>query len=121
MVDVRGLLPDEEIGRTREDIFKYGANVKKIHNTAKYHNLDIYQINCTYYSALGEDDAAYLIARAVQFFAPWIPQVYYVGMLAGRNDIALLESTREGRNINRHGRRSAERPREAYPRAGRGF
>ena len=23
-------------------------------------------------------------------------------MLAGRNDIALLESTREGRNINRH-------------------
>lgn len=102
VVDVRGLLPDEEIDKTREDIFKYGANVKKIYSTAAYNNLDIYQINCTYYSALGEDDDSYLTARAVQFFAPGIPQVYYVGMLAGRNDIELLEQTKEGRNINRH-------------------
>lgn len=35
-------------------------------------------------------------------FAPGIPQVYYVGMLAGKNDIKLLEETKEGRNINRH-------------------
>lgn len=102
VVDVKDLLPDEEIEKTKEDIFRFGANVKKIYNTAKYNNLDIYQVNCTYYSALGEDDAAYLIARAVQFFAPGIPQVYYVGMLAGRNDIELLEATKEGRNINRH-------------------
>ncbi|HEX3075695.1 MAG TPA: sucrose phosphorylase, partial [Lachnospiraceae bacterium] len=102
VVDVRDLLPDEEIDRTKEDIFKFGANVKKIYNTAAYNNLDIYQINCTYYSALGDDDMAYLIARAVQFFAPGIPQVYYVGMLAGRNDLKLLEETKVGRNINRH-------------------
>ena len=102
VVDVRGLLPDEEIDRTKEDIFQFGANVKKVYNTALYNNLDIYQVNCTYYSALGDDDNAYLAARAVQFFAPGIPQVYYVGMFAGRNDIELLESTKEGRNINRH-------------------
>lgn len=102
VVDVRGLLPDDELDRTREDIFKYGANVKKIYNTSSYNNLDIYQINCTYYSALGDDDDAYLLARAVQFFAPGTPQVYYVGLLAGKNDIALLEKTKEGRNINRH-------------------
>ena len=102
VVDVKDLLPDEEIERTREDIFKYGANVKKVYNTAAYNNLDIYQINCTYYSALGDDDAAYLLARAVQFFAPGIPQVYYVGLLAGRNDLKLLEETKVGRNINRH-------------------
>ena len=53
VVDVKDLLPDEEINRTKEDIFKYGANVKKIYNTAAYNNLDIYQVNCTYYSALG--------------------------------------------------------------------
>lgn len=102
VVDVRDLLPDEEIDRTKEDIFKFGANVKKIYNTAAYNNLDIYQINCTYYSALGDDDAAYLCSRAVQFFAPGIPQVYYVGMLAGKNDLELLEETKVGRNINRH-------------------
>ncbi len=102
VVDVKDLLPDEEIERTKEDIFQFGANVKKVYNTAKYNNLDIYQVNCTYYSALGDDDAAYLVARTVQFFAPGIPQVYYVGMLAGKNDIELLEKTKEGRNINRH-------------------
>lgn len=102
VVDVRDLLPDEEIDRTKEDIFRFGANVKKVYNTAAYNNLDIYQVNCTYYSAVGEDDRAYLLARAVQFFAPGIPQVYYVGMLAGRNDLKLLEETKEGRNINRH-------------------
>lgn len=102
VVDVRDLLPDAEIDRTKEDIFRFGANVKKVYNTAAYNNLDIYQVNCTYYSAVGEDDRAYLLARAVQFFAPGIPQVYYVGMLAGRNDLKLLEETKEGRNINRH-------------------
>lgn len=102
VVDVKDLLPDEEIDRTKEDIFKYGANVKKIYNTAAYNNLDIYQVNCSYYSALGDDDKAYLLARAVQFFAPGIPQVYYVGLLAGKNDLKLLEETKVGRNINRH-------------------
>lgn len=102
VVDVKDLLPDEEIERTKEDIFKFGANVKKIYNTAAYNNLDIYQVNCSYYSALGDDDDAYLLARAVQFFAPGIPQVYYVGLLAGKNDLELLEKTKVGRNINRH-------------------
>ncbi len=102
VVDVRDLLPAEEVERTKEDIFKFGANVKKVYNTAAYNNLDIYQVNCTYYSALGDDDDAYLCARAVQFFCPGIPQVYYVGMFAGKNDLELLESTKEGRNINRH-------------------
>lgn len=102
VVDVKDLLPDEEIERTKEDIFKYGANVKKIYNTAAYNNLDIYQVNCSYYSALGDDDKAYILARAIQFFAPGIPQVYYVGLLAGKNDLKLLEETKVGRNINRH-------------------
>lgn len=102
VVDVRDLLPDEEIERTKEDIFRYGANVKKVYNTAAYNNLDVYQVNCSYYSALGDDDGAYLLARAVQLFAPGIPQIYYVGLLAGKNDLKLLEETKVGRNINRH-------------------
>lgn len=102
IVDVKDLMTDEEINETKEDMFTKGANVKKIYNTAAYNNLDIYQVNCTYYSALGNNDKAYLLARAIQFFAPGIPQVYYVGMLAGENDIDLMESTKNGRDINRH-------------------
>ncbi|MEP7036568.1 MAG: sucrose phosphorylase [Dermatophilaceae bacterium] len=65
-------------------------------------NVDVYQVNCTYYDALGRDDAAYLLARAVQFFTPGIPQVYYVGLLAGHNDMDLLARSGVGRDINRH-------------------
>lgn len=102
IVDVKDLMTDEEIEETKEAMFTKGANVKKIYNEAAYNNLDIYQVNCTYYSALGNNDKAYLLARAIQFFAPGIPQVYYVGMLAGENDIKLMESTKNGRDINRH-------------------
>lgn len=98
MVDVKDLLTDEETEVTREALYAQGANVK----TEDYNNLDIYKINCTYYSVLGNDGQAYLLARVLQCFAQGIPQIYYVGLLAGENDIELLESTKEGRNINRH-------------------
>ena len=51
---------------------------------------------------LGCDDDAYLAARAIQFFAPGIPQVYYVGLLAGENDEENIKKTGDGREINRH-------------------
>jgi len=102
IVDVKDLLPDEEIDAVKEQMYSHGANVKKIYSSEAYNNLDIYQVNTTYYSALGNNDNAYLLARAIQFFAPGIPQVYYVGMLAGSNDIELMEKTRNGRDINRH-------------------
>ena len=83
-------------------MYNQGANVKKMYSTEAYNNLDIYQVNTTYYSALGNNDKAYLLARAIQFFAPGIPQVYYVGLFAGENDIKLMEKTKNGRDINRH-------------------
>jgi hypothetical protein len=61
----------------------------------------VHQINSTYYSACEEDDLTYLLARAIQFFCPGIPLVYYVGMLAGRNDAEAVKRTGVGRNINR--------------------
>ncbi|MDF2614972.1 MAG: sucrose phosphorylase [Clostridia bacterium] len=102
VVDVKDLMTDEEMEQTRANLYAQGANIKKKYSSTAYNNLDIYQINCTYYSALGDNDAAYLLARAIQFFTPGIPQVYYVGLLAGRNDIELLEKTKNGRDINRH-------------------
>lgn len=102
IVDVKDLLPDEEIETVKEQMYSQGANVKKIYSSEAYNNLDIYQVNTTYYSALGNNDDAYLLARAIQFFAPGIPQIYYVGMLAGSNDIELMERTKNGRDINRH-------------------
>ena len=102
VVDVKDILTDEEIDYASNELYKVGANVKRKYSSAEYNNLDIYQINSTYYSALGDDDVKYFLARLIQVFAPGIPQVYYVGLLAGKNDLKLLEETKEGRNINRH-------------------
>lgn len=61
----------------------------------------VHQINSTYYSACEEDDLTYLLARAIQFFFPGIPLVYYNGLLAGVNDTEAVKRTGVGRNINR--------------------
>lgn len=58
-----------------------------------------YQLYGTFYSMLGGDDRAYRLARALQLFAPGIPQVYYVGLLAGEN--ALDFPPEDHRFINR--------------------
>ncbi|GAA3341251.1 sucrose phosphorylase [Amorphoplanes nipponensis] len=64
-----------------------------------------YQISCTAYDAVGRDDRRYLLARLVQLFLPGLPQVYYVGLLAGGNDPGALPAG-DAREINR--RRYAE-------------
>ena len=102
VVDVAGLMTQEEVDRTMENMYTKGANLNKRYSTQEYQVLDIYQINCTYYSALGDNDEAYLTARTIQMFTPGIPQIYYVGLLAGKNDIELVEKTKAGRDINRH-------------------
>jgi sucrose phosphorylase len=102
VVDVADLLSPDEIEKTLIGLDEKGANTRKIFSGPEYQNLDIYQVNCTYYDALECNDDSYLAARTIQLFAPGIPQVYYVGLLAGRNDLKLVEHTKNGRDINRH-------------------
>lgn len=97
-----GLLGQDSIDATVEEIHRRSGGESRLASGAAASNIDFYQVNCTYYDALGRDDRDYLIARAIQFFAPGIPQVYYVGLLAGRNDVELLRRTGVGRDINRH-------------------
>ncbi|HEY4083084.1 MAG TPA: sucrose phosphorylase [Burkholderiaceae bacterium] len=103
-----GLVPPHELDRLVEIIHENSRGESRLATGAAASNLDLYQVNCTYYDALGRNDLAYLLARAVQCFLPGIPQVYYVGLLAGTNDMALLEKTGVGRDINRHFYRRSE-------------
>ena len=102
VIDVEGLMTPEEIEKTLTGLDEKGSNTRKLYSGQEYQNLDIYQVNCTYYSALERNDDSYIAARTIQFFAPGLPQVYYVGLLAGENDIELVERTKNGRDINRH-------------------
>ncbi|MDG0811710.1 hypothetical protein OMP40_21825 [Cohnella rhizosphaerae] len=102
--DLDDLIDSSEARKVVDTCLQRGANLSLIlsdeHKSAD--GFDVHQIRCSYYSMLNRDDNAYLAARAIQFFAPGIPQVYYVGLLAGENDDARVQETGEGREINRH-------------------
>jgi sucrose phosphorylase len=97
-----GLVPATELDRLVELIHANSHGQSFEATGAAASNLDLYQVNCTFYDAVGRNDNAYLLARALQFFLPGVPQVYYVGLLAGENDMALLHRSGVGRDINRH-------------------
>ncbi len=96
-----GLVPPAELDALVELIHVNSQGQSREATGTAASNLDLYQVNCTFFDALGRDDGAYLIARAIQFFMPGVPQVYYVGLLAGENDLDLLRRTGVGRDINR--------------------
>lgn len=102
--DLDGLYDGTDARKLVDTCLESGSNLSLIY-TPKYRDpdgFDVHQIRGTYYSMLGADDDAYLAARAIQFFTPGVPQVYYVGLLAGENDLEVLKKGGEGRDINRH-------------------
>jgi sucrose phosphorylase len=97
-----GLLSPSAIDALVETIHRRSHGQSRLASGGASRNVDASQINCTFYDALGRRDAEYLVARAIQCFLPGIPQIYYVGLLAGANDLDLLRRTGEGRDVNRH-------------------
>lgn len=96
-----GLLTPTEINALVDGIHNRTSGTSRRATGGAARNLDVYQVNSTYYDAVGRDDLRYLAARALQLFTPGIPQIYYVGALAGTNDVDLLSRTGIGRDINR--------------------
>lgn len=82
MLDLKGLLPDERIQELIDVLVSRGGHVKELHGKKNLY----YQVNATYFSALGEDEKKLLLARAIQMFMPGKPQVWYLDLLAGTND-----------------------------------
>lgn len=102
--DLDNLVSSADARKVVDVCVNRGANLSLIY--ADEHKspdgFDVHQIRCTIYSALGEEDNAYIQARALQLFTPGIPQIYYVGLLSGKNDEESVAKTGEGREINRH-------------------
>lgn len=108
--DLDGLLDVARARQIAEVCLARGGNFSRIFSAGfrDPDGFDVHQIRGTYYSLLNRDDQAYLIARAIQLFVPGIPQVYYVGLLAGENDEAGYLATGDGREINRRNYSLAE-------------
>jgi sucrose phosphorylase len=101
--DLDGILPPRELLRLADLVKRQGGNVNRFLSDAHADSeVDVHQLNCTYFSALDCDDDRYVAARAIQLFARGVPQVYYVGLLAGENDHQAVAASGDGRSINRH-------------------
>lgn len=96
-----GLLTDPQLDSLVEQIHHNSGGSSKLATGNAANNVDLYQVNCSFYDALGRSDEHYLLARAIQLFCPGISQIYYGGLLAAENDVVLLQQTGVGRDINR--------------------
>ena len=81
----KGLLEDAEIEDIINKIMERGGRVKNLYDPSG-NKISYYQVNATFFSALGEDEQKLLLARAIQIFMPGIPQVWYLDIFAGKND-----------------------------------
>ncbi|MCI9078019.1 MAG: glycosidase [Lachnospiraceae bacterium] len=99
LLDLKGFLPDADIEEIIDIITNRGGYVKNLHGQKNMY----YQVNATYYSALGEDNQKMLFARALQIFMPGKPQVWYLDLFAGKNDYKAVEMAGPGghKEINR--------------------
>ncbi len=99
LLDLKGLLPEEDIQALIDLIVSRGGMVKNLHGQKNLY----YQVNATYYSALGESDDKMLLARAIQMFMPGKPQIWYLDLFAGKNDHEAVRRAGESghKEINR--------------------
>jgi len=97
-----GLLSDEEIDHVIETIMDRGGRVKNLYGPDGK-KISYYQVNATFFSALGEDERKLRLARAIQMFMPGIPQVWYLDIFAGKNNYEAADKggTAGHKEINR--------------------
>jgi sucrose phosphorylase len=98
----KGLLSDKRIDATIKRIVARGGMTKNLYG-ADGKKIDYYQVNATFFSALGEDERKLRLARAIQMFMPGLPQVWYLDLFAGTNDYAAAKRGRTAghKEINR--------------------
>ena len=99
LLDLKGLLPEEDIQKMIDTVVDRGGYVKDLHGAKNVY----YQVNATYDSALGESDRRMLMARAIQLFMPGKPQIWYLDLFAGKNDYEAMRRAGVGghKEINR--------------------
>lgn len=97
-----GLMEKADIDAMVERVLERGGRVKNLFG-ANGKKIAYYQVNATYFSALGEDEQKLRLARAIQLFVHGIPQVWYLDLFAGKNDYEAADKpdTASHKEINR--------------------
>ena len=84
--DPPGLVPPHEIDRLVESIHAHSGGESRLATGAAAPTSISTRSTARSTTRSARDDRNYLLARALQLFVPGIPQIYYVGLLAGSND-----------------------------------
>lgn len=87
VLDLKGMIPEERIEKIIDTIIHRGGLIKNLHGQKNVY----YQVNASYYSALGEEDISMILARAIQLFMPGKPQIWYLDLLKGKNDLEAVK------------------------------
>lgn len=97
-----GLIDNSTIEELIERLLERGGIVKNLYGPDGK-KVSYYQVNATFFSALGEDENQLRLARAIQLFMPGTPQIWYLDLFAGTNDYEAVEKSGPGghRDINR--------------------
>lgn len=98
----KGLLDDKEIEAVMNTVMNRGGRVKNLYDPSGK-KISYYQINATFFSALGENEHKLLLARAIQLFMPGIPQIWYLDLFVGKNNYEAANKGGSGghKEINR--------------------
>ena len=97
-----GLLSDDQVETVVNLVTSRGGLIKNLYGPDG-EKISYYQVNATFFSALGESEDKLLLARAIQLFMPGTPQIWYLDLFAGKNNYMAVKEGGEGshKEINR--------------------
>jgi len=104
---LQGIIPDDELNRLAERMKELGGHVSTKTNSDGSESP--YEINITYFDALGDDPGQvtdlhierFLCSQTVAMELRGVPAVYFHSLTATRNNYAGVEETGRARTINR--------------------
>ena len=105
---LQGIIPDDELNRLAERMKELGGHVSTKTNSDGSESP--YEINITYFDALGDDPgqvtdlhiARFLCSQTVAMELRGVPAVYFHSLVGTPNDTERLAATGQARAINRH-------------------
>ncbi len=97
-----GLLSDDQVEAIVNFVTSRGGLIKNLYGPDG-EKISYYQVNATFFSALGESEDKLRLSRAIQLFMPGTPQIWYLDLFAGKNNYKAVEEGGEGghKEINR--------------------
>ncbi|MGM0652696.1 MAG: alpha-amylase family glycosyl hydrolase [Bacillota bacterium] len=97
-----GLLSDDQVNAVVNLITSRGGLIKNLYGPDG-EKISYYQVNATFFSALGESEDKLRLARAIQLFMPGTPQIWYLDLFTGKNNYEAVKEGGEGshKEINR--------------------